>query len=202
MCDCFFLGGCCCHVPQLNTQGVTQYKLYIDNSSPQVERIACLTGFFISPLCHVQRSYLHFWTVGAQLSNSFGSKPQSRVCEPIFPLCRTGSFVISLVAAAFLNSNWQVQQWEEKAVMCKIHMRNLKSHFRRDFLAYCTRPVSVHFAVVCVSCSFNNLSVFLLCFTQQQNLMELLFSCIHFPIWPYPPQIIILFYFIQLNCMG
>ena len=36
-----------------------------------------------------------------QLSTPFGSKPQSRVCEPVFPLCRPGSFVSSLVAAAF-----------------------------------------------------------------------------------------------------
>ena len=36
-----------------------------------------------------------------QLSVCFGSKPSSKVCEPVFPLCRPGSFVFSLVAAAF-----------------------------------------------------------------------------------------------------
>ena len=24
---------------------------------------------------------------------------------------------------------------------------------------------------------------------QQQNLMKMMFSCIHFPVWPYPPEI-------------
>ena len=39
-------------------------------------------------------------------------------------------------------------------------------------------------------------SVFLLCFIQQQNRMKLMFSCIHFPIWPYPPKIMIFFFFL------
>ena len=30
-------------------------------------------------------------------------------------------------------------------------------------------------------------SVFLLSLKQDQNLMKVMFSCIHFPIWPYPP---------------
>ena len=38
-----------------------------------------------------------------------------------------------------------------------------------------------------VSCSFNSFSVFLLSLKQQQNLMKIMFSCIHFPTWPYPP---------------
>ena len=68
-------------------------------------------------------------------------------------------------------------------------MHNFKSHYRQDFLAYCTGPVSAHLAMACVSCSFNSFSVFLLSLKQQQNLMKIMFSCIHFPIWPYPPQI-------------
>ena len=65
----------------------------------------------------------------------------------------------------------------------------LKISLPTRFLAYCTRPVSVHLAMASVGCSFNSFSVFLLCFTQQQNLMKLMFSGIHFPIWPYPPKI-------------
>ena len=57
------------------------------------------------------------------------------------------------------------------------------------FLAYCTRPVSVHLAMACGSCLFNSFSVFLLSLKQQQNLMKILFSCIHFPIWPDPPKL-------------
>ena len=61
------------------------------------------------------------------------------------------------------------------------------SHFQWDFLAYCPRPVSVHLAVACISCSFDSFSIFLLSLKQHQNLMKIMFSCIHFPIWPYPP---------------
>ena len=46
----------------------------------------------------------------------------------------------------------------------------------------------MHLAMASVSCSFNSFSIFLLRLKQQQNLMKIMFSCIHFPIWPYPPQ--------------
>ena len=50
-------------------------------------------------------------------------------------------------------------------------------------LSLCTRPGSVHLAMLmaCVSCLFNSFSVFLLSL-KQQNLMKIMFSCIHFPI--------------------
>ena len=73
---------------------------------------------------------------------------------------------------------------------------------RWDFLAYCTRPVRVHLAMACVSCSFDSFLVFLLSLKQQQNLMKIMFSCICFPVWPHPPKIMIYFYFILVNCMG
>ena len=90
-------------------------------------------------------------------------------------------------------------------------MHNFKSHFQWDFLAYCTRPVSVHLATASVSCSFNSFSIFLLSLKQQQNLMKIMFSCIHFPIWPYPPPPPHThtpppnnekLYFILVNCIG
>ena len=80
-------------------------------------------------------------------------------------------------------------------------MHNFKSHFQ-DFLAYCTRPVSVHLVMVSVSCSFSSFSVFLCSLKQQQNLMKIMFSWIHFPIWPYSPQNNEKLYFILVNCMG
>ena len=43
--------------------------------------------------------------------------------------------------------------------------------------------------MACVGCSFDSFSVFLLSLKQQQNLMKIMFSCIHFPVWPYPPKI-------------
>ena len=93
--------------------------------------------------------------------------------------------------SGFLNSNQHVWQWKEEAMLCEIHMHDFKSHFQfqQDFLAYCTRPVSVHLVMACVSCLFDSFSIFLLSLKQQQNLMKIMFSCIHFPIWPYPPKI-------------
>ena len=43
--------------------------------------------------------------------------------------------------------------------------------------------------MVYAGCSFKSFSVFLLALKQQQNLVKILFSCIHFPVWPYPPKI-------------
>ena len=57
------------------------------------------------------------------------------------------------------------------------------------FLSLLHMPVSVHLVMVCVGCSFHSFSIFLLSLKQQQNLMKIMFSCIHFPLWPYPPQI-------------
>ena len=64
--------------------------------------------------------------------------------------------------------------------------------------------------MVYAGCSFKSFSVFLLALKQQQNLVKILFSCIHFPVWPYPPKIMHKEkeeekkkkYFIQVNCMG
>ena len=38
--------------------------------------------------------------------------------------------------SGFLNSNQHMWQWKEEALLCEIHMRNFKSHFQQDFLAY------------------------------------------------------------------
>ena len=101
-----------------------------------------------------------------------------------------------------LNSNRHMWQWKEDAMLCEIHMRDFKSNSWQDFLAYCTRPVSVYLVMVYVGCLFNSFSVFLLSLKRQQNLMKILFSCIHFPIWPYPPKIMReKKYFIPVNCM-
>ena len=64
-------------------------------------------------------------------------------CEPVFPICRLRSFVFSLVAAAF----WipASTHGSRRKKQCCAKYTNLKSDFWRDFLAYCTRPVSVHF---------------------------------------------------------
>ena len=66
-------------------------------------------------------------------------------------------------------------------------VRDFKSHLRRDFLADCIRPVSVHLAMASVGCSFESFSVFLLSLKQQENRMKIMFSYVHYPIWPYPP---------------
>ena len=100
-----------------------------------------------------------------------------------------GVFCFFAGGSGILNSNWHVWQWKEEAMLCKIPMCNFNSHFLQDFLAYRTRSVSVHLAMACVSCSFNNFSIFLLSLKQQQNLIKITFSCIHVPIWPYPPKL-------------
>ena len=64
----------------------------------------------------------------------------------------------------------------------------LNTHARQDFLAYCTRPVSVHLAMACTGCSLDSFSVFWHSLKQRQNLMKIVFSCIHFPVRPYPPK--------------
>ena len=76
-------------------------------------------------------------------------------------------------------------------MLCEIHVCDFRSHFRQDFLAYCTRPVRVHLVMACVGSLFDNFSIFLLRLKQQQTLMKIVSSCIHFPIWPYPPIIMI-----------
>ena len=53
-------------------------------------------------------------------------------------------------------------------MLCKIHMHDFKSRFQQSFLAYCTRPVSVHLVMASVGCSFNSFSVFFLGLKQQQ----------------------------------
>ena len=97
--------------------------------------------------------------------------------------------------SGILNSIWHMWQWKEEAELCEINMRDFKSHFQPDFLAYCTRPVSVHLAMACVSCLLDSFSVFLLSLKQQQNLIKIMFSCIHFPMWPYPPKLMIFLLF-------
>ena len=96
--------------------------------------------------------------------------------------------------SCILNSNRHVWQWKEEAMLCKICMHNFKSHFWWDFLAYCTRPARVNLVMAFIGCLFNSFSIFLLSLKQQQNLMKIMFSCIHFPVWPYPPKIITVFY--------
>ena len=49
--------------------------------------------------------------------------------------------------------------------------------------------------MACVSCLLDSFSVFLLSLKQQQNLIKIMFSCIHFPMWPYPPKLMIFLLF-------
>ena len=81
-------------------------------------------------------------------------------------------------------------------------MHNFKSHFQWDFLAYCTRPVSLHLAMVCVGCSFDSFLNLFAQFKTATKSHENHVSCINFPIWPYPPQIMDFFFFVLVNCIG
>ena len=110
--------------------------------------------------------------------------------------------------SGILNSNQHMWQWKEEA-MSKIHMCEFKSHFRQDFLAYCTRPVtnSKHWFTTSFlggrcrasQCTFGDGVCWLLVWQflifsfnlKQQNLMKTMFSSIHFPIWTHLPKIMI-----------
>ena len=84
-------------------------------------------------------------------------RPWTCIC-----LMQAGVFCFFASGRSILNSIQHMWQWKEEAVLCWICMRNFKSHFRLDFWAYCTSPVSMHLAVACICCSLNSFSVFLL----------------------------------------
>ena len=121
-------------------------------------------------------------------------------CQPLLRVNLSPEFVnlyFPYAGQGLLLFRWWQQRFEfqlvhvaeeGKSSMCKIHMCSLKSHFRRDFLAYYTRPVSVHVAVACVGCSFNNFSVFLLCFTQHKISWNLCFPVSIFQYGHIPPK--------------
>ena len=69
---------------------------------------------------------------------------------------QAGVFCFFAGGSDIASSNRQAWQWKEGAMLCKIHMHDFKSHFQQDFLAYCTRPVSVHLVRACVGCSFDS----------------------------------------------
>ena len=100
-----------------------------------------------------------------------------------------------------LNFNWHMQQWKEK-VMCEIHLCNLKFHFRQDVYAYCTRPVSMHLMMVCVSCSFNsffNLFALFCTTTKSHKNYVFLYSFFSMAISPQNNE---KKYFYTVNCTG
>ena len=92
-------------------------------------------------------------------------------------------------------------QWKEEARLCEIRMWDSKSHLTR-FLSL------LHCASLCIwdgVCQLliqQFLKIFLVSLKQQQNLMKIMFSCTHLPIWPYLPKIMKKLYFILVNCMG
>ena len=45
----------------------------------------------------------------------------------------------------------------------------------------------MHLVMVFIGCSFDVFSIFLL--SLKNKIMKIMFSCIHFPVWPYPPKI-------------
>ena len=75
-------------------------------------------------------------------------------------LMQTGVFCFFAGGSDILNFNWHVWQWKEEAMLCEIHMHDFKSRIWQDFVAYNTRPVSVHLAMAWVGCSFNSFHLF------------------------------------------
>ena len=155
-------------------------------------------------------SHYDFWRLINISVNPFGDYwavqwVQIEFVNLYFPYAGRGLLVL----------RWQQQHFELQPARVAVEGRscvvlNLPHHIARiqitqfqwDFLACCTRSVSVHLMMACVGCSFDTFSVFLLSLKQQQNLMKIMFSCIHFPVWSYPPKIMKKFNFILVNCMG
>ena len=79
-------------------------------------------------------------------------------------------------------------------------MQDLKSHFQQDFLALCTRLVSVHLVMASAGCSFNSFSIFLFSL-KQQKLMKTVFLYPFFNM-AVSPQNNKKNYFILVNYMG
>ena len=141
-----------------------------------------MNTFFHYPQLATPRQLCHTELYSCQ--PLLGVKSSPEFVNLYFPYAGQGLFLFCFAGgSSILISNQHMWQQKEEA-MCKIHISDFKSHFQQDFLAYCTRPVSVHLAMACAGCSFNSFSVFLFSLKQQQNLMKIMFSCIPFPIWP------------------
>ena len=152
------------------------------------------------------------------MNEALTSEPQPlNSCQPLLGVKLSPEFVnlyFPYAGWGLLFSIWYQQHFEFQSacvavegrsnVVLTMCMHNFKSHFWWDFLAYCTRPASVHLVMTFISCSFDSFSIFLFSLKQQQNLMKIMFSCIHFPVRPYPPQIMEKqqLYFILVNGMG
>ena len=73
---------------------------------------------------------------------------------------QAGVFFFFAGGSGILNSIRHVWQGKEEAMLCEIQVCDFKSHFLRDFSAYCTQPVSVHLVMAFTGCSFNSFSIF------------------------------------------
>ena len=147
--------------------------------------------FGYNRLCGVFQMLINFFVeqaerfrLKAQLSTLVGSKPQSRVCEPVFPLCRLGSCFFA-GTRGISNSNRHLWQWKEEQCCAKYACTTLNltsDEISQTIASQCEFGDGVHQLLI---------FQFLLNLKQQQNLMKMMFYCIHFPVWPYPPQIMI-----------
>ena len=91
---------------------------------------------------------------GGPTAKPHSCQPLLGVWEPVFPFCRPGSFVFSLVAAAFRIPTGYVAVERRNNVVRNTDMcttSNLVS-----FLGlYCNRPVGVHLVMAGVGCLFD-----------------------------------------------
>ena len=103
---------------------------------------------------HQTQSLSSIACIQARLSTPFGSKPYSRLSEPVFSLCRLGSFIgFFHWWHGILNSNRHMWKWKEEAMLCEYTRATSNlTHFWQDFSTNCTRPVSVHLAMAIGMC--------------------------------------------------
>ena len=86
---------------------------------------------------HQTQSLSSVACIQAQLSTPFGSKTDSRLSEPVFPLCRLGPFVFFTGGSDILNSSRHVWRWKEEAMLCEYTCATSNlTHFWQDFSAW------------------------------------------------------------------
>ena len=115
---------------------------------------------------HQTKSLSSIACIQARLSTPFGSKPYSRLSEPVFPLCRLGSFVVFFIGGtAFWIPTGMCESGRKKQCCVNTHAR-LQISLTSDKIS---QPIALgqsvciwRWQLACVGCLSNSFSIFLL----------------------------------------
>ena len=142
--------------------------------------------------CHI----LPLTTTG-QPSVCWAQQLQMHSCQPLLGVNRSPQFVnlyFPYAGWGLLILHWYQQHFEFQSACAAVEGRSnvvLNMHAQLQ--------ISLLMRFLSLSAQFFNLFASL---KQQQNLMKIMFSCIHFPVWPYPCRIMKNLHFMLVNCMG